>query len=62
MTYFKGLGEASPEELGNMIINPETRNIIQVTTNNFEECLKLIENLMGKDSQPKKDFVFGGEN
>ena len=62
LTYFKGLGEASPEELGNMIINPETRNIIQVTTNNFKECLKLIEDLMGKDSQPKKDFVFGGEN
>lgn len=61
LTYFKGLGEASPEELGNMIINPKTRNIKQVTINDIGLAEKIINDLMGSDSAPKKDFVFGNK-
>ena len=61
LTYFKGLGEASPEELGNMIINPKTRNIKQVTVDDIGLAEKIINDLMGSDSAPKKDFVFGNK-
>jgi len=61
LTYFKGLGEASPEELGNMIINPKTRNIKQVTVEDIKKTTEIISNLMGSDSTPKKEFVFGNK-
>lgn len=61
LTYFKGLGEASPEELGAMIMDPETRNIQKVEVENIEEFDKMINNLMGKSSIPKKEFVFNRE-
>jgi DNA gyrase subunit B len=59
LTYFKGLGEASPEELGMMIMRPETRNIQQVTIEDAKAVTKIINDLMGKNSTPKKEFVFG---
>ena len=59
LTYFKGLGEASPEELGRMILNPETRNIQQVTVEDVGLATMTFEDLMGSDSKPKKEFVFG---
>lgn len=58
LTYFKGLGEASPQELGKMIMNPETRNIQQISIENMETVKKTFEALMGKDATPKKEFVF----
>ena len=58
LTYFKGLGEASPQELGKMIMNPKTRNIQQVSIDNIETVKKTFEALMGKDAGPKKEFVF----
>ena len=61
LTYFKGLGEAAPEELGNMIIHPDTRKLAQVTVRDIKEATKIVEQLMGKDATPKKKFVFGGE-
>lgn len=61
LTYFKGLGEASPEELGAMILNPETRNIQQVTVEDYGLADTTISNLMGADATPKKKFVFGNE-
>ena len=61
LTYFKGLGEAAPEELGNMIIHPDTRKLAQVTVKDIKEATKIVEQLMGKDATPKKKFVFGGE-
>lgn len=53
------VGEASPEELGNMILNPKTRNIQQVTVEDIGMATIVLEQLMGSDSKPKKDFVFG---
>lgn len=41
-----------------MIMNPETRNIQQVVVDNDGETTVTINNLMGKDSGPKKKFVF----
>ena len=50
-----------PVELGNAIINPETRKIEQVIVSDVEAFDTWIKNLMGKDSKPKHDFVFGEE-
>ena len=61
LTYFKGLGEASPEELGGMIMNPKTRNIQQITVDDIGLAEKTINNLMGSDTQAKKEFVFGNK-
>ena len=61
LTYFKGLGEADPKELGQMIIDPKTRLLQQVTVEDVDAANKIISDLMGKDSLPKKKFVFGTE-
>lgn len=57
--YFKGLGEMSPQELGAAIMNPETRKIEKIEISDVEAFDTWINNLMGKDSKPKHDFVFG---
>lgn len=61
LSYFKGLGEASPQELGWMIMNPETRKIHRVEIEDFGLADQIIRDLMGSDSTPKKHFVFGNE-
>ena len=61
LTYFKGLGEASPQELGMMIMDPATRNIQKVEVTDIEKFDRTINNLMGKSSIPKKEFVFNKE-
>lgn len=58
LTYFKGLGEASPQELGSMIMDPATRNLQKVEIDDIGVFDKVINNLMGKNSTPKKDFIF----
>lgn len=61
LTYFKGLGEASPQELGNMIIDPNTRKLAKVTIADAQTADRTINDLMGADAAPKKAFVFGKE-
>lgn len=58
LTYFKGLGEASAQELGVMIMDPATRNIQKVEVDDIGIFDKIINNLMGKSSVPKKEFIF----
>lgn len=59
LTYFKGLGEASPQELGWMIMNPKTRKIRMVTVDDIGVADMTFNDLMGRDPEPKKNFVFG---
>lgn len=42
-----------------MILNPATRNIQQVTIEDIGKTEQIIQDLMGADAKPKKDFVFG---
>lgn len=44
-----------------MILKPETRNIQQVVVEDIGATDIVFKNLMGKDSKPKKDFVFNRE-
>lgn len=61
LSYYKGLGEADSEELAKMILRPETRNIQQVQVEDIGATDITIKNLMGKDSKPKKEFIFSRE-
>lgn len=60
LSYFKGLGECSPQELRHMIINPQTRDIQQVSVDDVNRAFETISLLMGKDTKGKRDFVFSG--
>ena len=57
VTRYKGIGEMNSEELWDTTMNPDTRKLIQVTTDNFEETLALFEILMGASSGSRRDFI-----
>jgi DNA gyrase subunit B len=56
---FKGLGEMNPDQLWDTTMNPETRKLqrIQLTPENKDESLQVLENLMGDDVEPRKAFL-----
>lgn len=54
--HFKGLGEMDDLTDNKVMFAPETQRLETLT---WDDSLNdIITNLMGKDSQPKKDFVF----
>lgn len=57
VTRFKGIGEMSAEELWETTMDPKKRNLIQLTTENFEETLMLFDALMGKSSATRRAFI-----
>lgn len=57
VTRFKGIGEMSSDELWDTTMNPETRNLIRLTTENFEETLKIFAQLMGPSSAARRAFI-----
>lgn len=57
LTRFKGLGELSPDELYETTLNPSNRLLIQLTTENVEETLKLYDELMGKSPALRREFI-----
>lgn len=59
LSYYKGIGESSGEEVWDMILNPDTRNLCQVSVSDAKAADKKLRDLMGKDVEPKKRFVFG---
>ena len=57
ITRFKGLGEMNATELYQTTMNPETRRLIQLTTDDIEETLVLFDTLMGKSSLLRRNFI-----
>ena len=57
VTRFKGIGEMSADQLWETTMNPQTRTLIQLTTDNIDETLALFEILMGKSSAARKQFI-----
>lgn len=53
----KGLGENTTEVMHETVTNPETRNLLQVTMENYEEVMSLFENLMGDNIAERKQIV-----
>lgn len=54
---FKGLGEMNPEQLWETTMNPETRRLIQVTTEEAEMAEQIISLCMSEDSSSRKDWI-----
>ena len=51
------VGEMSPQETKDCLVNEETRNIQQLTVNDKKLADKLFQDLMGADSIPRKKFI-----
>ena len=57
ITRFKGLGEQEPDELYATTMNPATRHLVQLTTENIEATLELYNQLLGKQPSLRRDFI-----
>lgn len=57
LSRFKGLGEMSPEETEETLIDPNKRIIKQVTVNDIEGTNILFDHLMGNSIVARKKFI-----
>ncbi|MCI7351492.1 MAG: toprim domain-containing protein, partial [Ruminococcus sp.] len=59
----KGLGENEPEMMSLTTMNPDTRRLIKVTSENLKESAEIFEMLLGDDLQGRKDYIseFGSD-
>ncbi len=53
----KGLGEQDPDELEECLLNPDTRNVAQITVANEKEAYKMLDILMGSSVAPRKEYI-----
>ena len=53
----KGLGEMDSEELSQALLDPSTRNILQLQVNDVEQTNKLFNDLYGKAVEPRERFI-----
>ena len=53
----KGLGEQDAEELGPCILDPETRNVAQITIESLQKTNNLFDILMGTSVPPRRDWL-----
>jgi DNA gyrase/topoisomerase IV subunit B len=53
----KGLGEQDAEELEECLLNPKTRNIVQITVSDVRKTEILFETLMGTAVPPRREYI-----
>lgn len=54
---FKGLGEMSPEELWQTILDPEHRTLKQITIDDVKDAEEALAVCMGNDVGPRRQFI-----
>ena len=57
----KGLGEQDAEELSDALLNPESRNVAQITVEDKTAAARLIEVLLGTSVPPRREFLLSHE-
>lgn len=57
VSRYKGLGEMTSEQLWESTMDPDTRELIQLTTEDLEEVIELYDIIMGNSPAKRKTFI-----
>ena len=53
----KGLGEQDSDELSYCLLDPETRNVLQLKVEDYGKTDKMFQDLYGKRVEPRVQFL-----
>ena len=57
ISRFKGLGEMSTEQLEETTMSKDNRILKQIDVSDIALCEKVVQNLMGEQVAPRRDFI-----